>query len=120
MAVATFAPAGTVVTASGNSSSVDTGVVNVGGQNRAAQNLSVSVLASAVGGTSPSLTVEVQWSNDNINFSSVQGTTDAFTAITANGNAVKQFPVKGKYALLKYTVSGTTPTFTLNCTAYLS
>lgn len=80
-------------------------------------NLSVLVNATAVSGTTPSLTVEVVWSHDGTTFASA-ATPDTFTAITATGAVVKQFPVKGRYARLKYTITGTTPSFTVTATGY--
>ena len=99
-----------VVTASGNSAS--------GGDNtnRKCDNLSVHIAASAVSGTTPSLTAEVQWSNDNVTFLSAD-TPDTFTAITAAKTVCKQFAVKGLYFQVKYTVTGTTPSFTLTISA---
>lgn len=119
MAQVSFTPQGTAVTASGNSSAIDT-TIQFQGCPQAAQYIGVQVNVTAVSGTTPSLTVELQWSNDGVNFASVQGSADIFTAVTAAGNVNKQFIVKGRYAQLKYTVSGTTPSFTLGSFAYLS
>lgn len=80
-------------------------------------NLSVNVNVTAASGTTPSLTIEVVWSQDGTNFASA-ATPDVFTAITAAGAVVKSFPVKGRYARLKYTITGTTPSFTATITAY--
>ena len=84
------------------------------------QYLSVMIVASAVSGTTPSLAVEVQWSNDGVNFASNQVAPDSLTAITAVGNTTKNFLTKGSYARLVYTVTGTTPSFTINPTAYVA
>lgn len=81
------------------------------------QNLSVLLNVTGATGTSPSLTVEVQWSNDGTNFASA-ATPDTFTAITTASAVVKQFPAKGRYARLKYTVTGTTPSFAFVATGY--
>jgi hypothetical protein len=100
---------GTVVTASGNSPSVD-----VGG---ASGLRSISVVTAAVGGTTPSLVIQPQTSPDNSTWVSVGG---QYTAITANGTAAK--PTLGpldRYFRLNYTVTGTTPTFTLTVTGDL-
>jgi len=80
-------------------------------------NLSVILVVTAVGGGTPSLTVEVVWSNDGATFVSA-ATADTFTAITANGNVQKSFTVKARYTRLKYTVTGSTPTFTLDASGY--
>ena len=81
--------------------------------------ISVILLASAVGGTTPSLAVEIQWSNDGVTFSSAE-TPDTFTAITANKNVAKTFQARGKFFRLAYTVTGTTPTFTLTASVLLN
>ena len=100
------------ITASGNSSGViDLLPMRMEPGRIGLQYLSVLINVTAATGTSPSLTVEVQWSNDGTNFVSAS-TPDAFTAITAAGAALKTFQVKAKYARLKYTVSGTTPSLT--------
>ena len=110
---------GTVVTASGNS----TGVVdlektpNQNGYKNSPGHLAVLLSATAVSGTTPSLTVEVQWSNDGTNFFSASAA-DTFTALTAVGGVASVFTVKGRYARLKYTVTGTTPSFTLTNTGF--
>lgn len=85
-----------------------------------ASNLSVHIICSAFSGSAtPTVTIEVQWSNDNVTFIS-DGTPDTEAAITAIGNELKQFPVKGRYARLKYGVSGTAPSATLTATAYFA
>jgi hypothetical protein len=73
--------------------------------------------ATAVSGTTPSLTAEVQWSNDGVTFVSAT-TADTFAALTAVGSALIVFTVKGRFARLKYTVTGTTPSFTLTNTGF--
>lgn len=108
---------GTAVTASGQSIGTPNLAPPDGPVVPSPQFLSVLLNASAVSGTSPSLTVEVVWSNDGVTFVSAT-TPDTFTAITAAGTALKQFNVKAQYAALKYTVSGTTPSFTLTATGY--
>lgn len=71
--------------------------------------------ATAVTGTSPSMTVNVEWTHDGTNWF-VADTADAFTAITAAGKKVKRFDVKGLKFRLNSTVSGTTPSFTYSAT----
>ena len=74
-------------------------------------NLSVLIDATTVSGTSPTMTVNVEWSHDGATWF-VADPVDAFTAITAAGKKVKNFTVKGLYARLNYTIGGTTPSFT--------
>jgi hypothetical protein len=45
-------------------------------------------------------------------------TADTFAALTAVGSALIVFTVKGRFARLKYTVTGTTPSFTLTNTGF--
>lgn len=75
------------------------------------ETVSVLVDVTAVSGTSPSLTVNVEWSNDGANWF-VADPADAFTAVTAADKKAKSFSVKGLMARLNYTISGTTPSFT--------
>lgn len=99
-----------VVTASANS-----GIAYLSEDNKA-DYISVTLLVSAVGGTTPSDTVEVVWSNDGVTFSSAE-TPDVFTAITTNKNVTKTFQARGKYFRLSHVVTGTTPTLTVTATA---
>jgi hypothetical protein len=78
-------------------------------------NLEVNV--SAVSGTSPSMALSVQWSNDGVNFGNVDGTPDTFAAITAAGTVVKQLSAKGLYMQITWTITGTSPSFTFNVIA---
>ncbi len=78
------------------------------------ENLAILVDVTAVSGTTPSCTFSVEWSNDGTNFAQVDTTADAFAALTAAGKKVKTFPVKGLYARLVWTISGTTPSFTFS------
>lgn len=93
------------VAASGNSTAVMDLLTSRSASGRALANLSVSLNVTAIA-SSPSLTVEVQWSNDGTTFISAT-TGDSFTALTAVGTALKSFTAKARYARLKYTFSGT-------------
>lgn len=74
---------------------------------------SIVVLAdvTAVSGTSPSLALEVQWSDDGTTWFSGEPQ-DTFTAITAAKKVAKSFVVKGLYFRVSYAITGTTPSFT--------
>ncbi len=80
------------------------------------ETLAVLVDVTAVAGTSPSMTVNVEWSHDGASWF-VSDPADAFTAITAAGKTVKSFTVKGLVARLNYTIAGTGPSFTFAATA---
>lgn len=79
--------------------------------------IDLEVNVSAVSGTSPSMALEVQWSDDGTNFGSVDGTKDTFAAITATGTVVKQLQVKGLYMQINWAITGTTPSFTFSVLA---
>lgn len=79
--------------------------------------LAILLNVTAASGTTPSLAVEVQWSHDGTVWSSASPQ-DTFTAITATGSVVKNFQVKGRFARLSYTITGTTPSFTFTATGY--
>lgn len=82
--------------------------------------VSLFVNCTAVSGTSPSMTLSVQWSNDGVTWADADGTADTFAAITAAKNTVKQFIVKGPLYRVTYTITGTTPSFTFGVTSYVS
>lgn len=75
--------------------------------------LAVMLDVTAVSGTSPNMTVSVQWSNDGSTWFTADPA-DAFTALTAAGKVTKLFTVKGLYARLNYALTGTTPSFTFS------
>lgn len=106
-----------VVTVSGNSAAAELAPIPDALSDVNPNNLSVLLNVTAATGTTPSLTVEVQWSHDGTNFASA-ATPDTFTAVTAAGNVAKSFQVKGRFARLAYTVTGTTPSFTFSASGY--
>jgi hypothetical protein len=67
---------------------------------------------SAASGTSPTLDLSVEWSGDGTNFVPADGTADTFAQQTTTGGAAKSFTVKGLYYRVKWTITGTTPSFT--------
>lgn len=78
--------------------------------------ISLMLDVTAVSGTSPSLTLSVEWSPDATNWFTADPV-DTFTAVTATGKKVKVFQVKGTTARVTWTISGTTPSFTFSVTA---
>lgn len=99
---------GTVATTSGSSAAFKLGVHT--------EFVSVLVAATAIVST-PSTVFTVEWSNDGTNFAQAD-TADTFTAITAIGNKVKDFSVKGLYMRLVWTITGgTSPSLTFGATA---
>lgn len=81
--------------------------------------LSVELDVTAVAGTSPSLTVSVQWSQDGSNWAGADPA-DSFTALTAAAVVVKAFTVKAPQCRLSWAVAGTTPSFDLAATAWVT
>jgi hypothetical protein len=77
----------------------------------AGDELSLLLDCTAVSGSSPSLTLSVEWSDNGTDWHQ-SDVADAFTAITAAGKKVKEFDVKGDYYRVVWTISGTTPSFT--------
>ena len=80
--------------------------------------LDLEIVVTAVSGTSPSITFSVQWSDDGSTFEPASPA-DAFTAMTGTGGVVERFTVKGAFYRLAWTVSGTTPSFTVNVFEYV-
>lgn len=91
------------LTASGQSSAID-----VGG----AGTLRAQVQVSAVGGTSPSITVTIQTSHDAGVADAWRTAGAAYSAITTATNSPWQCFVVDRYVRVSYTISGTTPSLT--------
>lgn len=79
--------------------------------------VAVLLNVTAVGGTSPTLTLSLEWSHDGATWAAAE-TADAFNQVTAVGAVVKQFTVKGDLLRVRSTVGGVTPSFTFSVTAY--
>lgn len=79
-------------------------------------NLALTLNVTASSGTTPSLTLAVQWSADGTNFGAADPA-DAFAAVTGNGVVSKAFTVKAAFWRLAWTISGTTPSFTFTVDA---
>lgn len=99
-----LAPAGTVITATGNTASVDTRVYDLSYDSPGAR-LYVNVTAAS--GTTPSATFNLQGVVNGIAYT--LGSCTAITAVAQCVLAVDQVPTTVR---LSYTVSGTTPSFT--------
>lgn len=82
--------------------------------------LNVLVSTTAVTGTTPTLDVSVEWSNDGTNWA-VGSPADTFTQITATGKVVKRFSVKAEQHRIVWAIGGTdTPTFTFSVSEYVT
>lgn len=100
-------------TATGSSAAIDIGEYTHG-------ELSVLLEVTAVSGTTPSLTVSVEWSNDAVDWFTPE-TADAFNAITAAATRrTKEFDIKARYYRVVWTITGTTPSFTFEVHEYVN
>lgn len=79
--------------------------------------VSVHVDVTAVSGTSPSLALSLEWSNDGTTWATGDPA-DTLTALTAAGRRVKSFAARGAYVRLAWAITGTTPSFTFSASAY--
>lgn len=91
----------TTQTATGTGSQFSTGT---------AHTLRLTLNVTAASGTSPSLTVNVQTSEDGATWSAVA----SFAAATATGTQRKVFTGLDRYFRATWTISGTTPSFTFS------
>jgi hypothetical protein len=76
-------------------------------------------LTAFTGGTSPTVTIAVQWSHLGTSWASASPV-DSFTAISAAGSVVQQFKVKGTFARVTWTSTGTPTSITFGVTGYLT
>ena len=86
---------------------------------QAGTNVVVHAFVTAASGTTPSMVLSVEWSDDGSTWM-VSDPSDAFTAITTTGNTAKTFTRKARFARLRWTLTGTTPSFTFSAGAYLT
>lgn len=80
------------------------------------ETVAILVNVTAASGTTPSMTLAVQWSNDGIAWAAADPP-DTFTAMTAAGVVVKNFTVRAALLRLAWTITGTTPSFTFSADA---
>jgi len=90
------------LTATGNSSSLDVKKTDVNG-------VVVKVVVTAVSGTTPTLDLKVQESDDNSTWKDLV----TFDQITSTGRWSRLVQSKRRYLRLARTVGGTTPSFTV-------
>jgi hypothetical protein len=98
--------ANAAITTSGNSSGVAVQPVgNVGGP------VTCHVSVTAVSGSSPTLTVSLQWSQNNSTW--ISGNADeTFPVMTSTGTAQLTAPSRAAFVRAAWTVTGSTPSFT--------
>jgi hypothetical protein len=84
-------------------------------------NLSVALVVTAFGGTTPTLDVVLEWSMDNgVTWVRNDPTADAFTQVTGNASLVRTFPVRATTFRVAWTIGGTTPSFTFSVRAMMT
>lgn len=101
----------TLVASAARTVTGNSGAIGVGS---GAATIELEVEVTAASGTSPSMTLSVLWSEDGVNFGNPDGSSDAFTAITAATNVVKNLTVRAPYMEIVWTITGTTPSFTFS------
>lgn len=84
---------------------------NSDGQAAVGTKVAVAAAVTAVSGTTPSMTLTVEWSPDGTNWG-LADPTDAFTAITTAVTRAKTFDVKARFFRVAWAITGTTPSFT--------
>jgi len=94
------------VTTNGNSAALDVKKTNVDG-------FAVGVAVKAVSGTSPTLTLSVQESDDGSAYNTIY-TFPQFTGASAGAYVVAKVQSKKRYLRLAATVGGTSPSFTVH------
>lgn len=79
-------------------------------------NVALTLNVTAASGTTPSMTLALQWSADGTNWGAADPA-DTFTAVTTTGVVSKAFAVKAPFWRVAWTISGTTPSFTFTVDA---
>lgn len=110
-----FVPPSTVVqsaarTVTGQSGPVASGPIG--------KSVSLFIDCTAVGGVGPTLDLSLEWSNDGNSWAAAEPA-DTFTQITAAKKVVKTFARKAAMYRLRWTLGGTTPSFTFSAIEYV-
>lgn len=98
-------------TTSGNSGQLEPGADG--------ETVCLHVGVTAASGTTPSLALSVEWSNDGTNWATPE-TADTFTAITAAVQRVKTFERKAMFYRVVWAITGTTPSFTFSISEFVT
>jgi hypothetical protein len=81
-----------------------------------ARTIWTGLVVTAVSGTTPTLDLSIQWFSAALNSWSDFEPVQAFTQKNAVGAWLKDTPVRGDQYRLKWTIAGTTPSFTFSVT----
>jgi hypothetical protein len=105
----------TVVASAARTTTGNSGAISAGSRQIA---LGLSVTAQS--GTTPTLDVSIEWSQDGgTTWFVAQPTADAFTQVTTTLiNAVRVFVVKAPVYRIVWTIAGTTPSYTFSVREY--
>ncbi len=104
--------ASTIAASAARTTSGNSGAISV-----VAQNLGLGLHVTAVTGTTPSMTVTVEWSHDGTNFAAGESPV-SFAAITAIKHTTLVTAVRAPYYRLAWAITGTTPSFTFSAHSY--
>lgn len=85
-----------------------------------ASRLNLFANVTAASGTTPTLDLTVEWSHDGGTTWFTGDPADAFTQITAAAARVKQMTLKAPTYRMRWTIAGTTPSFTFAVLEYLT
>ena len=80
--------------------------------------IALLVATTAASGTTPSMTISIEWSPDGGTTWCAADGADSFTAITTTTNLAKRFQCKSNTYRVVWTITGTTPSFTFSVREY--
>jgi len=78
--------------------------------------IGLAVNVTAVSGTTPSMSLAVEWSSDGTTFGPADVADTFAAAFTAASLRAKAFTAKAPFYRLVWTITGTTPSFTFDVT----
>ncbi len=81
--------------------------------------LNIGVVVTATGGVGPTLDLVVEWSHDGGASWLAPETVDSFAQITAEAKRAKRFTAKAPLYRVRWTVGGTSPSFTFQVSEHL-
>ncbi len=84
------------------------------------EDVSLAVDVTAASGTTPTLDMTIEWSHDGGTTWMTADPPDAFTQITAAAKKTKVFAAKAPTYRVRWTIAGTTPSFTFQVRDYLT
>ncbi len=103
-----YQEAAQIVPSAARTTNGNSGMVNPG---ESGETLCLLVNVTAASGTTPSLALSVEWSNNGTVWATPE-TADTFAALTAAATKVKTFERKAVFYRVVWAITGTTPSFT--------